>query len=52
MSFGCSDSDFSINAFFDCASCVIVSVYVEKMTPGNCTKVTEALADYLKESGY
>lgn len=35
-----------------CATCVILAVYVEKMTPGNCNKAAEALADYLRESGY
>jgi len=35
-----------------CNSCMILAVYVEKMTPGNCNLAAESLADYLKESGY
>jgi len=33
-------------------TCVVLSVYVEKMTPGNCNVATEALADYLRDNGY
>jgi profilin len=33
-------------------TCMVLSVYVEKMTPGNCNVATEALADYLRDNGY
>lgn len=32
--------------------CVIISFYDENIQPGQCTNVTEKLADYLRDSGY
>jgi len=35
-----------------CKQCLVIGIYGDGMQAGNCRKAVEAIADYLKNSGY